>query len=192
MTDPRSPGNGTPGSGTPGSELDQDAVRSTAVFVVGGCAIAMIVAIAKPQVAHLVAQAVFVAVLGLVGVAVAVVTLHRLPTGPFATGWRPVRRVRPKLPRDISTLVDDLGQSRRRLPPAVVAKLVNLMTQRLALRHGLSPERDGDLAQIEQVLSPLAYDLVTARRSVHSGRAHPYERVQIGAFDPLMSELENL
>lgn len=178
--------------GPNGRGLEQDAVRSAAVFVVAGCVIAVIVAIAKPQIAHLVAQAVFIAILGLVALAVAVTILQQLPKGPFATGWRRVRRERPTLPREISSLIDDLGQSRRRLPPTAVAKLVNLLTQRLAFRFGLSPDREGDLAAIEQILSPLAYHLVTARRSSYVGRTHPYERVEFSAFDPLMSELEHL
>jgi len=172
--------------------MNDDSVATAASFTIGACVIAIIVAIAKPDVAHLVVQAVFVIALALVAVIGAAAVLGPLPKGPFATGWRPVRKVRPPLPREMTALVTDLDVRSRRLPPTAVAKVANLMTQRLELRHGLSPDRDGDIAALERLLSPAAFTLVTARRRITVGRTHPYELVDRRLFDPLMHELEQL
>ena len=172
--------------------MDAESVRSAAYGTVALCVIGIVIAVAKPGVAHLIAQAVLIAALFLVGVIAAASVFAGLPKGPFATGWRPARRVRPALPREITALIADLDQRGQRLPPTAVAKLTNLMINRLELRYHLSPDREHDLPSLQRMLSPLAFALVTARRSSSNGRVHPFERVDRRDFDPLMNELEHL
>lgn len=163
-----------------------------AYALAGASVVAMIVAIAKPEVAHLAFQAILVTALAVVVVTLAIRLAATLPKSPYATGWRPVRRARPELPREISSMIDGLGIRQRSLPISVTGKVAQLFEDRLSWRHGLSPIREADLPAIHSLLSPTAYALVTARQQVWMGGKHPHEGLPRQVLEPLITELERL
>ena len=80
----------------------------------------------------------------------------------------------------------------RDLAEKIASKLAQLYDEKLIWRHGLSAVRDRDLPQMQQLLSPTAYYLVTARHLAWSGGRHPFERIARNSLDPLLTELEHL
>lgn len=163
-----------------------------AFAIAGVSVVALIVALAKPEVAHLAFQAIMVAALAVVIVTLATHLTAGLPKSPYASGWRPVRRNRPELPREISSMIDGLGIRQRSLPISVTSRIAQLFEDRLQWRYNLSAIREADLPAIHSMLSPTAYALVTARQQLWYGGRHPHDGLPRQALEPLISELERL
>ncbi len=159
---------------------------------IGIATVAMIVAIAKPEVAHLAFQAILVSALAVLVVTLAARLASTLPKSPTANGWRSVRPSRPELPREISDMVDNLGLRQRALPISVTYKVAAMYEDRLRWRYGLNAIRDEDLPAIADLLSPTAYALVTARLGLWIEGRHPLSGMSRQTLDPLLTELERL
>ncbi len=162
------------------------------IWLLIGSLVTLLVAVVKPEVAHLALQALLVIALSIVVIETVAMLLQRLPKSPYASGWRLTPKTRPDLPRDISTASEELKKRGRYLPISVASKLAQLYDEKLVWRHGLSAVRDRDLPQLQHLLSPAAYHLVTARHQAWSGGRHPFERIARTSLEPLLTELEHL
>ena len=106
-------------------------VTRVAGLVIAGCVLAVAATVAKPEIAHLAFQGLLLlGICSLIGV-VAHRLVQSLPKSPYASGWRPWRRPRPELPRDVTSVIDALKVRSRTLPPVVAWRITQLIETRL-------------------------------------------------------------
>ena len=163
----------------------------TVRIIIPAAVVAVIVSIARPDIAHLVFQALLVVTL-LTFCAEAVVRLvGQLPTNEWANKLRFRRRTPADLPYEIDEIANLLRRSRRYVPRPVVSVLARQFDARLRMHHGIRVRDAGELQRARRVLSPTALRIV-ASRSPTPGDVRALDRIRTAWLESLLTELEQL
>ncbi len=166
-------------------------MRASIALVVTA-AITVVVAVARPDVAHLALQALMVAGAMVVLAELARRVVAELPRSRWATGWRPTRRPRAALPSELAFAADVLRERSNFVPFRTVSTISGLFQDRLRAHFGLDVKNPADLPRIEKVLSPHAMYLLANRQRGWVDGHHVLERIPRSWLVPLIYELEHL
>jgi hypothetical protein len=149
---------------------------------------ALLVALARPPVAHLVLQGLLVAILValVAGIVSALLRDVEPERGANRLGVNPPN----PLPRELAMLADELRTQRgrsREIPQSVLRQLRSAFQHRLWYRHGLSFAVESDQADISRRVSPEALAVLT---SGQVERQNP--RIPLASLPALIQEVEQL
>ena len=164
----------------------------TTVAIVAGTCLAVVIGVARPDMAHLVVQGLLGGVVLVLLVDLLASVLRRLPSSSWASTWRRAPRRRPPVPRAIEDLATDLRMRGRHLPVRIVGLLAQQLDGRLAVRHGLDTSDPEQLELARALLSSHAFYLVSVRRHEDSRVRASMAHIPRSWLPHLLNELEHL
>lgn len=142
----------------------------------------VVIALLRPDVAHLALRALLVVLLATVGAALLGTAIRSVPPSPFRAELPDDEIPQPELPRDLVGLADELRTRGQYLSEAATARLAGEF--RATLRARAVPEHlFGDEVALSRHVSPHAAALVASGGQVLVGRRQ---------LDSLLHELEHL
>ena len=162
----------------------QRTLRTVLLVAIGG----LLVAVARPAVAHLVLQALLV--VALVGGATAIVAVLLRDIEPEQGANRLTVAPPNPLPREMAAMAEELRTQRgrgREIPAPALRQLRAALQHRLWYRHGLSTAVDAHRAAIAERVSTAA---LTVLSSSPNDRQQP--RIPLAALPALIEEVEHL
>jgi hypothetical protein len=157
-------------------------VKYTQWLVAGGL-IALVTAVARPDVAHLALRAVLTVAIVALAAHLLLVALQAVPPSPFEAAPPAHELSSPELPRDLAGLADELRSRDRYLSENVAVRLAREFAVTLWTRHGLTDAALADPTTLAQHLSPTAAALVASSGATYVPRRQ---------LDALLHELEHL
>lgn len=145
--------------------------------------IALAVAVARPEIAHLALRAVLVAALLALGLHAIVTLVRSTPPSPFEADAEAFEISSPELPRDLVGLAEEMRARGHYVSETVTARLSRELRITLQARRGVSNEMLGDERALSQFVSPIAAALIASE-----GRALLPRR----QLESVIHELEHL
>jgi hypothetical protein len=152
-------------------------------WMVAGALIALVAAVARPDIAHLALRAVLAVAIVSLSVHLLLATLRWVPPSPFEAAPPAHELSSPELPRDLAGLADELRSRDRYLSENVAVRLAREFAVTLWARHGLSDAALADPTTLSQHLSPTAAALVASSGATYVPRRQ---------LEALLHELEHL